>query len=149
MSKIVDYRKLLGVSKTTEVKELKTIYRNLMKEWHPDKFSNAEDAQKLEAEAKSKELIEAYNFLASIAPETIEQALPQYTETISASPVSDFSYTKSTLLLNFQDGSSYEYFDVPKALYVKLINSDTPGRFCRRHIFHEFVYRKVSKAMEV
>ncbi len=149
MSKIVDYRKLLGVSKTTEVKELKTIYRNLMKEWHPDKFSNAEDAQKLEAEAKSKELIEAYNFLVSIAPETIEMALPQYTETIAASPIADFSYTKSTLLLNFQDGSSYEYFDVPKAIYVKLINSDTPGRFCRRHIFHEFISRKVSKAMEV
>src|SRR4051812_43294533 len=106
MSKIVDYRKMLGVTKTTEVKELKTIYRNFMKEWHPDKFSNAEEAEKIAAEAKSKELIEAYNFLVSIAPETIELALPQYTETIAASPVSDFSYTKTTLLLNFQDGSS-------------------------------------------
>ncbi|RFM28524.1 KTSC domain-containing protein [Deminuibacter soli] len=149
MSNIAAYRKLLGVTKTTEVKEMKTIYRNLMKEWHPDKFANAEDAAKQEAEHKSKELIEAYNFLVSIAPETIAQALPMYTETINASPLSDFSYTKSTLTLVFEDGSSYEYFDVPKATYVKLINSDTPGRFCRRHVFHEFVYRKVAKAMAV
>lgn len=148
MSNITTYRKLLGVDKTTPVQELKVTYRNLMKEWHPDKFATAEEAAKLEAEAKSKELIEAYNFLLSVAPETLEAALPQYTETINASPLADFSYTKSTLTLAFQDGSSYEYFDVPKNVYVKLINSDTPGRFCRRHVFHEYVYRKVSKAME-
>jgi hypothetical protein len=148
MSKIVDYRKLLGVTKTTEVKELKTIYRNLMKEWHPDKLEGEGEEKKLEAEKKSKELIEAYHFLVSIAPETIAAALPQYTETISASTILDFSYQKQTLQLTFQDGSSYEYLDVPKALYIKLVNSDTPGRFCRRHIYHEFVYRKVSKAVE-
>ena len=120
-----------------------------MKELHPDKLVDFEEDQKLEAEAKSKAVIEAYHFLVSIAPETIAAALPQYTETISASTIMDFSYEKQTLQLNFQDGSSYEYLDVPKALYVKLINSDTPGRFCRRHIYHEFVYRRVSKAMEV
>ena len=147
MSKLVDYRKLLGVNKTTEVQELKTIYRNLMKEWHPDKFQDS-DEKKLEAEEKSKQFIEAYNFLVSVAPETIEKALPAYTETITASQILDFSYTKQTLLLSFHDGSSYEYFDVPKALYIKLINSDSPGRFCRRHIYHEFVYRKVTKAVE-
>ncbi|MCW3463973.1 KTSC domain-containing protein [Chitinophaga nivalis] len=149
MSKIVNYRKLLGVTKTTELKDLKSIYRNLMKEWHPDKFASEDDEKKLEAETKSKELIEAYHFLVSVAPETIEQALPQYTETISASMIRDYSYTKQVLQLNFQDGSSYEYFDVPRTLYTKLINSDTPGRFCRRHIYHEFVYRKVSRAQEV
>ena len=73
MKKIIDYRKLLGVTKTTELQELKTIYRNLMKEWHPDKFQD-DDAKKQEAEEKSKQVIEAYHLLVSIAPETIEQA---------------------------------------------------------------------------
>ncbi|NSL85275.1 KTSC domain-containing protein [Chitinophaga solisilvae] len=149
MSKIIDYRKLLGVTKTADLKELKTSYRNLMKEWHPDKFEGLDEEKKSAAEAKSKALIEAYHFLVSIAPETIEAALPAYTATISASMIHDFSYSKTTLQIQFQDGSSYEYLDVPKALYVKLVNSDTPGRFCRRHIYHEFVYRKVSKAVEV
>jgi DnaJ-class molecular chaperone len=38
MKKIVEYRKLLNVEKTAELKDLKTIYRNAMKESHPDKF---------------------------------------------------------------------------------------------------------------
>ncbi|MDO7744740.1 MAG: DnaJ domain-containing protein, partial [Pedobacter sp.] len=60
MKKIVDYRKLLGVQKDAELKELKTIYRNLMKEFHPDKFQ--EDEARVAAEVKSKEIIEAYHF---------------------------------------------------------------------------------------
>ncbi len=147
MKKITDYRKLLGVTKTTGVQEMKTVYRNLMKEWHPDKFQDNEEG-KTEAEVKSRELIEAYNFLVSIAPETIEKALPEYSQTIAASTILNYSYEKTTLQLNFIDGSSYEYFDVPKTLYVKLNASDVPARFCRRHIYHAFVYRKVSKAVE-
>ena len=48
MKKIVDYRKLLGVHKTVELKELKTVYRNFMKDLHPDKF-NGDEEGKLEA----------------------------------------------------------------------------------------------------
>jgi hypothetical protein len=147
MKKIIEYRKLLGVTRTTSVQELKSIYRTLMKEWHPDKFQDNEEG-KHEAELKSRELIEAYNFLLSIAPETIEKSLPDYTETINASTIRHYAYEKSTLQLNFVDGSSYEYFEVPKTIYAKLASSDVPARFCRRHIYHSFVYRKVSKAVE-
>jgi hypothetical protein len=147
MKKIIEYRRLLGVTKTTSVQELKSIYRTLMKEWHPDKFQDSEEG-KHEAEIKSRQLIEAYNFLLSIAPETIEKALPEYTETITACMILNYSYERSTLQLNFIDGSSYEYFDVPKTIYAKLASSDVPARFCRRHIYHSYVYRKVSKAVE-
>jgi hypothetical protein len=147
MKRIVEYRKLLGVSKTTDLKELKSVYRELMKEWHPDKFQDSED-QKLEAEEKCKRFIEAYHFLVSISPETIERALPMYTETISSSPILNYSYEKQTLSLNFIDGSSYEYFEVPNTIYAKLRNSDNLSRFCRRHIYHEYIYRKATKAVE-
>jgi hypothetical protein len=147
MKRITEYRKLLGVSKTSDLKELKSVYRNLMKEWHPDKFQESEE-QQLAASEKSKEFIEAYHFLVSIAPETIEQALPDYSATVTTSGITGFSYEKQVLQLNFVDGSSYEYFGVPRTLYIKLCNSDIPGRFCRRHIYHEFVYRKVTKAVE-
>jgi len=50
------------------------------------------------------------------------------------------------LTINFLDGSAYEYFDIPKNVYTKFLNSDTPDRFARRHIYHSFVYRKASKA---
>lgn len=144
MKKIVDYRKLLGVSEASELQVLKTSYRDLMKVWHPDKFQESEES-KLAAEEKSKAIIEAYHFLVSIAAETRNNTLPEYTLTTSSSAIVDFEYKSQVLKINFLDGSEYEYFDVPKAIYVKLVNADSPGRFARRHIYNEFVYRSVTK----
>ena len=144
MKKVGDYRKTLGVTKATALKDIKSIYRGLMKDWHPDKFSgNAED--QLAAEEKSKEIIEAYNFLLSIAPETLEHSKEEYVQTTTLSNIQDFQYKDAILRIDFFDGSGYEYFDVPRAMYIKLVNADSPGRFARRHIFNAFPYRNVAK----
>ena len=144
MKKIVDYRKLLGVTDAAELQELKSVYRSMMKTWHPDKFND--DAElKLEAEEKSKTIIEAYHFLVSIAPETRDQTFAEYTLTTTTSGISDFEYKSQTLTVFFADGSAYEYFDVPKEVYRKFINADSPGRFARRHIFSNYLYRSTSK----
>ena len=42
MKKIVEYRKLLNVTKDVTLSELKSIYRTSMKENHPDKFTDEE-----------------------------------------------------------------------------------------------------------
>lgn len=144
MKKIIDYRKLLGVNKDAELQELKTVYRSLMKTWHPDKFQDNADA-KLEAEEKSKTIIEAYHFLVSIAPETLQQSAEEYTNTTAGSGILDFEYKQQVLKIYFADGNTYEYFDVPKEVYRKLINADSPGRFARRHIFNTYVYRSINK----
>lgn len=147
MKKIIESRKLLGVTKDAELKELKAVYRNFMKEFHPDRIIN-DEAAKLIAEEKSKAVIEAYHLLVSINPETHAQQREQYTEVITASRIENFQYKNQALIIDFTDGSSYEYFSIPKSVYNKLINSGSPDRFARRHIYHEFVYRKVSKALE-
>ena len=144
MKKIVDYRKLLNVGEAAELQELKTVYRSLMKTWHPDKFQDSAES-KLEAEEKSKTIIEAYHFLVSIAPETRNQSFAEYTLTTTTSNIADFDYKSQVLTVNFLDGNSYEYFDVPKEVYRKFINADSPGRFARRHIFSNYVYRSMNK----
>jgi curved DNA-binding protein CbpA len=144
MKKIDYYRRLLDVTKNTELKELKSVYRNLMKDWHPDKFQ-ANEIEKLAAEEKSKKIIEAYHFLVSIAPETIAASIEQYTETITVASIEDFEYKNEMLSITFSDGNSYEYFGVPKATYVKLVNAPSQARFARRHICNSFVYRSVNK----
>lgn len=144
MKKIVDYRKLLGVQKDSELKELKTVYRNLMKEYHPDKFQESDEA-KTAAELKSKEIIEAYHFLVSIAPETLEGSIEEYNNTIASCGIADYNWAGLVLTVHFLDGSAYEYFEVPKAVYVKLVNADSPGRFARRHIFNAYPYRNIVK----
>mgnify|MGYP003536765648 CR=1 FL=1 len=124
MKKIVEYRKLLNVDKTVELKDLKTIYRNAMKDAHPDKFQGDEAGLK-EAEENSKRIIEAYHFLVSINPETIKA-----------------KFVEGRLIINFSNGSVYEYISVPKATYVKMVNADSPGRFAKRHILNAFTWRK-------
>ncbi len=144
MRKIIEYRKLLGVDKAVTLNELKSVYRNFMKEYHPDKIQDNE-ALKLEVEEKSKQIIEAYHFLVSIAPETQEATLEQYNKTTSSSNIADINYQGKRLRIDFQDGSGYEYFGVPENTYVKLVNADSQGRFARRHIYTSFLYRNVSK----
>ena len=144
MKKITDYRKLLEVDKDAELQELKTVYRSLMKTWHPDKFHDKAE-EKLAAEEKSKTIIEAYHFLVSIAPETLSQTASEYSQTTANSGILDFEYKAQVLKIYFADGNTYEYFDVPKEVYRKLINADSPGRFARRHIFNAYVYRSLSK----
>ena len=141
MKKIVEYRKLLNVDKTAQLKDLKTIYRNAMKEAHPDKFQGDEAGLK-EAEENSKKIIEAYHFLVSINPETIKANLPEYNETIATATVTDYKFVEGRLIINFSNGSVYEYISVPKATYVKMVNADSPARFAKRHIFNAFPYRK-------
>src|ERR1700761_3929585 len=102
MKKIVDYRKLLGVNEAAELQELKTIYRSLMKTWHPDKF---QDESRIEAEEKSKSIIEAYHFLVSIAPETREQSLAAY-EVTTNTGLLDFEFKSQVLTVYFADGNN-------------------------------------------
>ena len=144
MRRIAVYRKLLSATEATDLSQLKTNYRNLIKEWHPDKFVGDEE-RLAEAEDKSKSIIEAYHFLVSIAPETKAFNLEGYTQTTTTSGIDDYSYKGQTLKITFQDGSVYEYFGIPKNIYNKFIGSATLARFAKRHIFYSYIYRNVSK----
>lgn len=145
MKRIIEYRSLFNAEKDTTLSDLKKTYRNLVKEWHPDKFQEGDPQQK-EAERKSKEIIDAYSFLVSISPETHAQNLSEYTDTTTASWIDDYQYKGVTLKVTFQNGSVYEYFGVPRSIYNKLNSSPTIDRFARRHIFHAHLYRKVMKS---
>ena len=146
MKRVVEYRKLLNVDKNVTLKELKTIYRNTMKDNHPDKFVNDEEGRK-NAEETSKNIITAYHFLVSINEETQEKYKEEYTDTISNSIIADFYLEKSILKVQHLNGQMFEYIGVPRNTYIKMVNSDSPSRFARRHIYGNFVYRKSGEAM--
>lgn len=58
-----DFYEVLGVTKNSTEAEIKKAYRKLAMQYHPDKFSQASDKEKAEAEAKFKEINEAYQVL--------------------------------------------------------------------------------------
>lgn len=148
MKRINEYKKLFGVSQAINLKELKLTYRNLVKEWHPDKFQ-ANDEKAQEAEFMSRQIIDAYHFLVSIAPETKAATLEEYNTTINESMIEDFKHKGLLLEVSFIDGSTYEYFGVPKTVFQKLINSDKQMRFAKRNIFNSYLYRKAKSAVLV
>ena len=58
-----DYYKILGVDKTASVEEIRKKYKALALKFHPDKQANKSEKEKKEAEAKFKEINEAYQVL--------------------------------------------------------------------------------------
>ncbi len=146
MKRIGEYKKLFNVEKDIDLKELKSTYRNLVKEWHPDKFQTG-DPKLEEAEIMSQKIIDAYHFLVSIAPETKAANLEEYTKTTTESGIEDFKHKGLLLEITFTDGSTYEYFGVNRALYIKLAQSDKQVRFAKRSIYNSFLYRKSKKVV--
>ena len=63
MAEKKDLYEILGVSKTATQDEIKSAYRAAAKKWHPDKFFNASEAEKKEADEKIKEINYAYSVL--------------------------------------------------------------------------------------
>ncbi len=147
MKRINEYKKLFEVEEEMTLRQLKKTYRNLVKEWHPDKFQEG-DEKAIEAEEVSRKIIDGYHFLVSIAPETKEANLEKYTITTTQSGISDFKHKGLLLEITFLDGTTYEYFGVNHNVYMKLVNSNKQYRFAKRSIFNSYLYRK-SKEQEL
>ncbi|MEO6348339.1 MAG: KTSC domain-containing protein [Aquaticitalea sp.] len=143
MKRINEYKKLFNVENNIDLKALKSTYRELVKEWHPDKFQSG-DEKAIEAELKSRQIIDGYHFLVSIAPETKASNLEEFNET-TASPIIDWQHKGLVLELTFLDGNTYEFFGVDKALFIKFYQSDKLTRFAKRNIFNSFTYRKIKR----
>ncbi len=148
MKRINEYKKMFEVEKDIDLKLLKKSYRNLVKEWHPDKFQDGDDKQE-EAEQMSRKIIDVYHFLMSIATETKAANKSEYKETITNTGIADFNHKGQVLEVSFIDGTTYEYFGVAKPLFIKMINSDKQYRFAKRNIFESFLYRKSKKDVEL
>ena len=144
MKRIERHRAILGVDEKATLSDLKKVYRKIMMEWHPDKFQDSDEAKKM-VEEKSAKLIASYHFLVSVHIETHEATKDAYIATTTDASIDDFEFKSEILRVVFSDGNEYEYYGVPKAIYVKLVNADTPDRFARRHIYENYLYRSSSK----
>jgi hypothetical protein len=147
MKRINEYKKLFQIENEINLAELKATYRKLVKQWHPDKYQDG-DPLKDEAEKMGQSVVDGYHFLVSIAPETRDANLAEYTNTTMECGIKDLQHKGLLLDITFTDGNRYEYFGVNSALFRKFINSDKQVRFAKRFIYTSFIYRKSKKAMQ-
>ena len=144
MKRINQYKKLFQIEEQIELGALKSTYRSLVKQWHPDKFQD-DDPMKVEAELMGRQIVDGYHFLVSIAPETKEATLQEYQQTIMECGITDFKHKGLLLEITFSDGSTYEYFGVNANVFKKFLNSDKQVRFAKRFIYEAYLYRKSKK----
>lgn len=57
------YYSVLGVDSSASQEDIKKAFRSKAREYHPDKYANRSESEKVEAEKKFKELNEAYDKL--------------------------------------------------------------------------------------
>lgn len=147
MKRINEYKKLFNVEGAIDLKQLKTTYRGLVKEWHPDKFLDEE--KKEEAGVMSTKIIDGYHFLVSISPKTKEANLEEFTKTITDFKVDDYHHKSMLLEITFTDGNTYEFFGVNKKMFLRFVNAKSINNFGKRNIFNKFLYRKSKKATQM
>jgi len=145
MKRINEYKKLFGVEKEIDLQLLKKSYRDLVKEWHPDKFQE-NDERKEEVEMMSRKIIDGYHFLISIAPETHQAQEEEYTSSIMEAGIADIFHKGMVLEITYMDGNVYEYFGIDEKLYKKMYNADNLNRFAKRNIYSRYIYRKSKSA---
>jgi hypothetical protein len=144
MKRISQYKKLFQIEGQIELGALKSTYRSLVKQWHPDKFQD-DDPMKAEAELMGRQIVDGYHFLVSIAPETIEANRPEYEQVIMECGIADYKHKGLLLEITFTNGDSYEYFGVNANVFKKFINADKQVRFAKRFIYDAYLYRKSKK----
>ncbi|MEX1193131.1 MAG: KTSC domain-containing protein [Brumimicrobium sp.] len=147
MKRINEYKKLFQVENEIKLSELKSTYRSLVKQWHPDKFQDGDPKQE-EAKLMGQKVVDGYHFLVSIAPETHEANKEEYETIINECGIADFKHKGLLLEITFTDGSVYEYFGVNRGVFQKLVNSDKQVRFAKRSIYNSYTYRKSKRAMQ-
>lgn len=80
-----DYYKILGVPKKATAKEIKSAYRKLAREWHPD----VNPTRKKQAEEKFKDISEAYEVLGDAAKrKTYDELGPDWQQRVRQQPQS-------------------------------------------------------------
>jgi len=65
--------------------------------------------------------------------------------TVSSSNVAEVGYDSATMTLEvaFCNGTIYQYFDVPEAVYQELMRAESIGKFLNAHIKNSYRYARV------
>jgi hypothetical protein len=64
---------------------------------------------------------------------------------VDSSTIANVAYDPATMTLEvgFRSGSTYQYFDVPEALYQEFLSSESKGKFLHANIKNSYRYTRI------
>ena len=83
---VKDYYQILEISKWTSLEDMEKAYKKLAKKWHPDKWRNSSEADRLYAEEMMKDINEAHDAL--------KKSLP-LSPKLKSTPINSFTSSES------------------------------------------------------
>lgn len=163
---------VLGLEQLPSLEELKSAYKLLVKQWHPDRFHNDYELEKL-AVQKTQRLNEAYRFLLKFIEkndrtdlagkkstyhytkntrhnyswQTYSKGFPDPAVTeffVNSSHIVSAGYNKvrRILYLKFLGDEIFLYFDVPEFIFDHLLFAKSPGKYALKFIYNRFRHKK-------
>jgi len=156
----------LGLTGKPSLKEVRDGYKLLIKQWHPDRFHEKPEMEKL-AVKKTQQINFAYRYLlnsfinleeekSSISGDSHRHKYDwqTYSEGFPDAQVSEYflnsshivsaGYRKSRkiLYLKFLGNEIFLYFDVPEFIFGDLLRAQSAGKYAQKFIYERFRHRK-------
>ena len=62
---------------------------------------------------------------------------------VESSHISDVDYEDGVLTIQFKDGGTYNYFDVPAGIYQEMVSAPSVGRFFKDNVKGTFEFERI------
>ncbi len=165
---------ILELPEVPSLPELKSAYKKLIKQWHPDRFHSDARLERL-AQQKAKKINEAYRYLVQVVGEgsspteakewqgvpnpyhtrhryTWQRYTPGFPDPhvleifLDSSHIVSAGYDRERqiLYLKFLGNEIFLYYDVPEYVYYDFMYAESHGRYALKYIYPRFRYKKYS-----
>lgn len=163
--------RLLGLAGSLSGPEIKAAYHRAMLEWHPDLHQGKDTLALAESRATAineardflmalpaDTVIPAERKRPRVVRRPARRASPAvrrpgrsgfddprataYSLASSVFAAAAYNELARTLYLQFNSGTTYRYFDVPRATFAKLLRARSSSAFAARHIFRKFEFER-------
>jgi hypothetical protein len=148
MDKYAEYCSVLGLDTVGSITELKSVYRNAVKRWHPDRYMFDRGMQQAAAE-KLKRINTAYEYVSELLgscprkpqnpgfpKESLLEIFLRSSQIISTA----YDYSDYSLYIKFKSSNIYRFCDVPPRIYDELISAESPAVYARKHVYSNYKY---------
>ncbi len=156
MDKYAEYCGVLGLDTVGSVTELKSVYRQAVKQWHPDRYMFDRRMHQTAVE-KTKLINSAYEYVSELLesrPSASSRPAQAYCPKFPQDSLLEiflrsshlvsvaYDYSDYSMYLKFKSLNIYRFRDVPPRIYEELITAASPGVYAKKNVYTNYKYER-------